>query len=76
MVNVNEALGYTHDQTLESSFTLIEGLLQEYAYIRLNRNKKVPETGGIDEEYGEYDWVQTIDFDTGKPKKVKRFRMV
>lgn len=39
LVNVKEALGYTHEQTLDSSYALITGMLQEYAYMCNERNK-------------------------------------
>ena len=43
LVNVKEALGYTHEQTLNSSYALITGMLQEYAYMCNERNKSCME---------------------------------
>ena len=42
LVNVREAFGYTHEQTLNSSYALIMGMLQEYTYMCNERNQKVP----------------------------------
>lgn len=75
LVNVKEVLGYTHEQTLDSSFVIIEGMLQEYAYMCIERNKTVKDRAENDEN-GEYEWVDFIDFDTGRPKKVKRYKTI
>ena len=48
LVNVKEALGYTHEQTLNSSYALITGMLQEYAYMCNERNKAL---------YGWNSWI-------------------
>ena len=70
LVVAKEALGYTPEQTLDTSYALIEGMLQEYAYMMKERNRK----SQPDEEGGEnYKWVEVIDFETGKPKKIKRY---
>lgn len=74
LVNVKEALGYSHEQTLDSSYVLIEGMLQEYAYMLNRRNNS--ESEGTDDEHGDYEWVDVVDFDTGKSKRVKRYRMI
>ena len=39
LVNVREAFGYTHEQTLNSSYALIMGMLQEYTYMCNERNR-------------------------------------
>lgn len=75
LVNVREVFGYTHEQTLDSSFVMIEGMLQEYAYMCMGRNKSVNDQSGNDEN-GEFEWIDFIDFDTRLPKKVKRYKMV
>lgn len=77
LVTCNEAFGYTHDQTLESSFVLILAMLQEHGYLLNERNKAMytdDETIGGESESGE--WVEVIDFDTGKKKKVKKMKSI
>ena len=32
------------------------------------------EQGKLKDEYGEYEWVELEDFETGKPKKVKKYK--
>lgn len=78
LINVKEALGYSHEQTLDSSYVLIEGMLQEYAYFCNERNKlaKSENEEGKDDEHGAYTWVDVVDFDTGKPKRVKQYQMI
>ena len=70
---MKEALGYTHEQTLDTSYALIEGMLQEYAYMMKERNRRTK----IDEDSDEdYTWVEVMDFDTGKVKRIKRYKKI
>lgn len=74
LVLVNEALGYTHQQTLDSSICIIMAMLSEYNYMMNQRNKAINNSEGDlkdDEE-----WVTITDFDTGKPKKVKKLKSI
>lgn len=66
---VNEALGYTHEKTLNSSYVLILSLLREHSFTVNKRNKEMY-GGDSREEEGEY--VETVDYTTGKPKRVKK----
>lgn len=77
LVACNEAFGYTHDQTLESSFVLILAMLREHGYLVNDRNKALysdDETTGGESESGE--WVEVIDFDTGQKKKVRKMKSI
>lgn len=70
LVNVKEALGYTHEQTLNSSYALIMGMLQEYAYMCNERNKTLY---GEDDDDEEYEWVELVDFATGETRRYKKY---
>lgn len=74
LVNVKEALGYSHEKTLDSSYVLITGLLQEYAYLCHARNRAL--TDENEEEGEEYEWVEMIDFKTGKTKRYKKYKKI
>ncbi|AVM53314.1 hypothetical protein C4H11_10570 [Bacteroides zoogleoformans] len=66
---VHEALGLTYKETLESSFVLIEVMMQEYAYITKERNKACEK--GSDED-GDYEWVELPSFDN--PNEMIRYK--
>lgn len=66
---VNEALGYTPDEILDSSYVLILSLLREHSFMMNKRNKEIY---GDEEEDGEY--IETVDFTTGKTKRVKKVK--
>lgn len=66
---VHEALGLTYKETLESSFVLIEVMMQEYAYITKERNKAHEK--GTDED-GDYEWVELPSFDN--PNEMIRYK--
>ncbi len=68
LVNVKEALGYTHEETLNSSYSLIQTMLSEYAYMWNERNRK-----DSDDEDGEYEWVELPDWDD--PSKMNRMKI-
>ena len=70
LVNVREAFGYTHEQTLNSSYALIMGMLQEYTYMCNERNRIL--YGDEDEDEG-YDWVELVDFTTGEPRRYRKY---
>ncbi len=72
LVNVKEALGYTHEQTLDSSYALISGMLQEYAYKCNERNKLL--YGDEEDEDKPFEWVKLVDFTTGKTKRYKKYK--
>ena len=48
LVIVKEALGLTFNQTLDSSYGLIETLLQEYSFVMRERNKITDEDGKVE----------------------------
>lgn len=63
-----EALGLTYKETLDSSFTLVEAMMQEYAYMMKERNKAVK--GKTDDE--DFEWVELPSFDN--PNEVIRYK--
>lgn len=75
LVVVKEALGYTHEQTLDTSYALIEGMLQEYAYMMKERNRRTKPDEDKDSDE-DYTWVEVMDFDTGKAKRIKRYKKI
>lgn len=66
LVSVNEAFGYTHNQTLDSSYTLIQCMLSEYSYMWHERNQT------DDKEDEDFEWVELPDFND--PSKTNRFK--
>lgn len=60
LVIVREALGLTYNQALESSYSLIEAMMQEYAIIMRERSITSDEDGveGVN-----YEWVELPSFD-------------
>lgn len=72
LVNVKEALGYTHQQTLDSSYALVTGMLQEYAYLCNERNKML--YGDDDDDDEPFEWVELVDFATGNTKRYKKYK--
>lgn len=70
-MTIHEALGLTFSQILDSSYTLIEAMMQEYAYICNERNRRIKgEEVGPGEE-----WITFPDFETGKMKRIKKGKM-
>lgn len=63
-----ECLNLTYTETLESSYTLIETMMQEYAYICNERNRT--SKGEDDDEDGE--WITMPDFENGGMKRMKK----
>ncbi|MEG1545199.1 MAG: hypothetical protein RR382_11875 [Tannerellaceae bacterium] len=71
LVTCNEAFGYTHEQTLDSSLVLILAMLREHGYLVNERNRSMyPDSEGEKEENGE--WVYRVDFETGKKVRVRK----
>ncbi len=72
LVNVQEALGLTYEQTLDSSFTLIRAMLAEYSFMWDERNKE-EKTG--EDDGGEYEWIELPDWDDpSKTNRVKKYK--
>lgn len=75
LVLCNEAFGYTHERTLDSDLALVMSMLREHGSLVNDRNKSLlvddDESG---DNHGE--WVEVIDFDTGKKKRVRRMSPV
>lgn len=70
LVHVNEAFGYTHEQTLESSFAIIKCMLEEYNYMWRDRNREA-------DSNGEFEWIELPDWDDPtKTKRVKKYKDV
>jgi hypothetical protein len=64
-------LGLTYWQTLDSSYSLIEVMMQEYSSIMRERSRTSDEDGieGVD-----YEWVELPSFDDpDKTVRMKRF---
>lgn len=73
LVLCNEAFGYTYEQTLNSSLVLLLAMLREHGYVVNERNKALyPEENSDEDDSG--DWVEVIDFETGKVKKVRKIQ--
>ena len=69
---VKEALGLTFNQTLDSSYGLIETLLQEYSFVMRERNKTTDEDGKV--EGRDYEWVELPSFDDpSKTIRIKKY---
>lgn len=61
LVIAKEALGLTFNETLDSSYGLIEILLQEYSFVMRERNKTADKDGEV--EGKDYEWVELPNFD-------------
>lgn len=73
LVKCNEAFGYTHDQTLDSSMAIIMSMLREHGYLINERNRSMygdeeAPTGSGDG----FEWVEMIDFETGQKKRIRK----
>lgn len=68
---VNEAFGYTHEQTLDSSYVLLLSMLREHAFLVNRRNKLLY---GDSDNVPDGDCKELVDFSTGRPRRVKRVR--
>jgi len=76
LVNCNEAFGYTHEQTLDSSYSLLQCMLSEYSYMWNERNADTnTENGEI--EGKDFEWVELPDFnDPTKTNRYKKYKDV
>ncbi|MEO5113780.1 hypothetical protein ABHZ97_25105, partial [Bacteroides ovatus] len=64
--------GLTFNQTLDSSYGLIEILLQEYSFVMRQRNKMTDEDGNV--EGRDYEWVELPSFDDpSKTVRIKKY---
>lgn len=72
LVIVKETLGLTFNETLNSSYGLIEILLQEYSFVMRERNKTTDEDGEV--EGRDYEWIELPSFDNPNEKiRMKRY---
>lgn len=72
LVNVQEALGLDYEQTLDSSYSLIQSMLSEYSFLWNERNRN--EKSGEDEG-GEFEWVELPDWDNpSKTNRIKKYK--
>ena len=72
LVIVKEALGLTFNETLDSSYGLIEILLQEYSFVMRERNKTADKDGEV--EGKDYEWVELPNFDNPDEKiRMKKY---
>ena len=76
LVCVNEALGYTHRETLDSSYTLILSLMHEYTF-RMNERNRILYGDDKDEAgFSSGEWVELVDFSTGRTKRYRKQQLV
>lgn len=68
LVSANEALGYSHEQTLDSSFPLLQAMLAEYSYMWTERNRE----SNVDDDGQEFEWVELPDWDN--PRKLNKLK--
>ncbi|WP_303188090.1 hypothetical protein [Bacteroides finegoldii] len=72
LVIAKEALGLTFKETLDSSYELIEMLLQEYSFMMRERNKTPDKDGEI--EGRDFEWVELPSFDNPNEKvRMKKY---
>ena len=71
LVIVGEALGLTYKEILDSSYSLISAMMDEYSYVMLERNKTKDQDGEI--EGKDFTWIELPDFDTGKMVRMKKY---
>lgn len=63
----------TFKEALDSSFTLIQTLLQEYSFVMKERNKSTDEDGQVEGE--DYEWVELPSFDDpSKTIRMKKYK--
>ncbi|WP_373191771.1 hypothetical protein [Bacteroides caccae] len=62
----------TFNETLDSSYGLIEILLQEYSFVMRERNKTADKDGEV--EGKDYEWVELPNFDNPDEKiRMKKY---
>ncbi|NDV81330.1 hypothetical protein D0T87_04970 [Bacteroides sp. 51] len=74
LVSINEAFGYTHQQTLDSSMCVLLSMIKEHNFIINERNKQYSSDDEKKEADGEY--VYVTDFETGERKKIKQVKSI
>lgn len=73
LVIVRESLGLTFKEALDSSFILIQTLLQEYSFVMKERNRSTDEDGQVEGE--DYEWVELPSFDDpSKTIRMKKYK--
>lgn len=75
LVTCNEAFGYTHNQTLDSSLVLILAMLREHGY-RINERNKTMYGDDETSEGDSGEWIEVTDFDTGRKKKIRKVNAI
>lgn len=60
----------SYTEVLNSSYSLIEAMMQEYSYIMSERNKTKDENGEVEGE--DYEWVELPSFDD--PSKTVKYK--
>lgn len=71
LVAANEAFGYTHEQTLDSNFSIIMSMFREYNVMMNERNRGSKQSLAEGEE-----WVEITDFETGNKKRIKKVKSI
>lgn len=74
LVSVNEAFGYTHEQTLDSNLSLIMAMFREFNYMQIERSRY--SSGDEDNLKEGEEWVTITDFESGQPKRIKRVKSI
>lgn len=74
LVITQEALGLTFSETLDSSYSTVDALMQEYAYLCNERNKETKDEDG-DVEGKDYEWVELPSYDDpSKSIRMKKYK--
>lgn len=60
----------SYTEVLNSSYSLIEAMMQEYSYVMNERNKITDENGEVEGE--DYEWVELPSFDD--PTKLIKYK--
>lgn len=68
LMNMAETFGFTPTETLNSDFVMLLSMIREYNFLSNERRKKFEK-----EDPGE-EYVEIPDFETGKPKRVKKVK--
>lgn len=60
----------SYTEVLNSSYSLVEAMMQEYSYVMNERNKTTDENGEVEGE--DYEWVELPSFDD--PTKLIKYK--
>ena len=72
LLNIQEALGINHNDTLDSSLALIYAMLEEYSYKCKERNRE-----DNSDENGEFEWIELPSWDNpGDTVRMKMYKDV